>query len=442
MLINKKGAITLMNLRTKRIRGMQDVLPSESKKWQTIEKVMTEEASLHGFKLIRTPVLEHTELFERSVGDTSDVVEKEMYTFKDKGDRSVTLRPEGTAGTLRAVLENGLHNLPMPLKLMYKSSCYRYEKPQTGRYREFFQFGLEIFGSQSASADAELIILAKSILERLQIQNISLEINSIGCKNCRKKYSEAIINYFKSKIDSLCPTCQNRLEKNPLRILDCKNKVCSEICENAPIITDYICEECSEHFETLQEYLKSQNIEFKINPKIVRGLDYYSKTVFEFVCDITENDKLTICGGGRYDGLSEILGGPQLCAIGLGFGLERILNIMETQKIMFPKDDSPKVYIASIGENAKKKAFELCGILRTAAIFAEMDIVDRNIKSQMKYADKIGAEYVLVIGDDEIAENRAILKNMKTGKESKISINEDFLNDFSGVDMEISSFRR
>ena len=442
MLINKKGAITLMNLRTKRIRGMQDVLPSESKKWQTIEKVMTEEASLHGFKLIRTPVLEHTELFERSVGDTSDVVEKEMYTFKDKGDRSVTLRPEGTAGTLRAVLENGLHNLPMPLKLMYKSSCYRYEKPQTGRYREFFQFGLEIFGSPSASADAELIILAKSILERLQIQNISLEINSIGCKNCRKKCSEAIINYFKSKIDSLCPTCQNRLEKNPLRILDCKNKVCSEICENAPIITDYICEECSEHFETLQEYLKSQNIEFKINPKIVRGLDYYSKTVFEFVCDITENDKLTICGGGRYDGLSEILGGPQLCAIGLGFGLERILNIMETQKIMFPKDDSPKVYIASIGENAKKKAFELCGILRTAAIFAEMDIVDRNIKSQMKYADKIGAEYVLVIGDDEIAENRAILKNMKTGKESKISINEDFLNDFSGVDMEISSFRR
>ena len=442
MLINKKGAITLMNLRTKRIRGMQDVLPSESKKWQTIEKVMTEEASLHGFKLIRTPVLEHTELFERSVGDTSDVVEKEMYTFKDKGDRSVTLRPEGTAGTLRAVLENGLHNLPMPLKLMYKSSCYRYEKPQTGRYREFFQFGLEIFGSPSASADAELIILAKSILERLQIQNISLEINSIGCKNCRKKYSEAIINYFKSKIDSLCPTCQNRLEKNPLRILDCKNKVCSEICENAPIITDYICEECSEHFETLQEYLKSQNIEFKINPKIVRGLDYYSKTVFEFVCDITENDKLTICGGGRYDGLSEILGGPQLCAIGLGFGLERILNIMETQKIMFPKDDSPKVYIASIGENAKKKAFELCGILRTAAIFAEMDIVDRNIKSQMKYADKIGAEYVLVIGDDEIAENRATLKNMKTGKENKISINEDFLNDFSGVDMEISSFRR
>ena len=442
MLINKKGAITLMNLRTKRIRGLQDVLPSESKKWQTIEKVMTEEASLHGFKLIRTPVLEHTELFERSVGDTSDVVEKEMYTFKDKGDRSVTLRPEGTAGTLRAVLENGLHNLPMPLKLMYKSSCYRYEKPQTGRYREFFQFGLEIFGSPSASADAELIILAKSILERLQIQNISLEINSIGCKNCRKKYSEAIINYFKSKIDSLCPTCQNRLEKNPLRILDCKNKVCSEICENAPIITDYICEECSEHFETLQEYLKSQNIEFKINPKIVRGLDYYSKTVFEFVCDITENDKLTICGGGRYDGLSEILGGPQLCAIGLGFGLERILNIMETQKIMFPKDDSPKVYIASIGENAKKKAFELCGILRTAAIFAEMDIVDRNIKSQMKYADKIGAEYVLVIGDDEIAENRAILKNMKTGKENKISINEDFLNDFSGVDMEISSFRR
>ena len=440
MLINKKGAITLMNLRTKRIRGMQDVLPSESKKWQTIEKVMTEEASLHGFKLIRTPVLEHTELFERSVGDTSDVVEKEMYTFKDKGDRSVTLRPEGTAGTLRAVLENGLHNLPMPLKLMYKSSCYRYEKPQTGRYREFFQFGLEIFGSPSASADAELIILAKAILERLQIQNISLEINSIGCKNCRKKYSEAIINYFKSKIDSLCPTCQNRLEKNPLRILDCKNKVCSEICENAPIITDYICEECSEHFETLQEYLKSQNIEFKINPKIVRGLDYYSKTVFEFVCDITENDKLTICGGGRYDGLSEILGGPQLCAIGLGFGLERILNIMETQKIMFPKDDSPKVYIASIGENAKKKAFELCGILRTAAIFAEMDIVDRNIKSQMKYADKIGAEYVLVIGDDEIAENRAILKNMKTGKESKISINEDFLNDFSGVDMDNFKF--
>lgn len=435
-----KGAITIMNLKTTRIRGMQDILPGEIKKWQTIEKVMTEEAFIHGFKSIRTPVLEHTELFERSVGNSSDVVEKEMYTFIDKGNRSVTLRPEGTAGTLRAVLENGLHNSSMPLKLMYESACYRYEKPQTGRYREFFQFGLEIFGSPSASADAQLIILAKSILERLKIQNVSLEINSIGCKDCRKKYIEAIVDYFKSKIDSLCQTCKKRLERNPLRILDCKNEICSEICKNAPIITDYICNECSEHFKKLQRYLKSQNIEFKINPKIVRGLDYYSKTVFEFVCNINENDTLAICGGGRYDDLSEILGGPKLCAIGLGFGMERILNIMESQKILFPKDNSPEIYIASIGEKAKEKAFELCEMLRSAMIFAETDIMDRNIKSQMKYADKLGAEYVLVIGDNEISENKAILKNMKTGNESEISISENFLHDFLNISVKNIGF--
>ena len=328
----------------------------------------------------------------------------------------------------------------MPLKFMYESSCYRYEKPQTGRYREFFQFGLEIFGSSSASADAQLIILAHSILERLQIKNVSLEINSIGCKNCRKKYIEAIIDYFNSKINSLCPTCNNRLTKYPLRILDCKNETCSEICKNAPIITDYICSECSEHFKILQKYLKSQNMNFKINPKIVRGLDYYSKTVFEFVCNINENETLAICGGGRYDDLSEILGGSKLCAIGLGFGIERILNIMESQKILFPKEKPPEIYIASIGETAKEKAFKLCKTLRNAMIFAEMDIIDRNIKSQMKYADKLGAEYVLVIGENEISENKAILKNMKTGNEIEIPINENFLNDFLNISVKNIGF--
>lgn len=418
-----------MNLIAKRIRGMQDLLPDKSKNWETLEKIMKEEAEVYGFKLIRTPVLEQTELFERSVGNESDIVEKEMYTFKDKGDRSVTLRPEGTAGALRAVLENGLNNGPMPLKLMYVSSCYRYEKPQSGRYREFFQFGLEVFGAPSPLADAELICLAKSILDRLTIKNLSLEINSIGCKECRKKYNEAIINYFNKNKENLCETCQKRLEKNPMRILDCKEKGCIDISKNAPVILDYLCEDCKNHFDSVKRYLDVMNVKYAVNPKIVRGLDYYSKTVFEFVCEL-EGEKMTICGGGRYDGLSKIMGGPELSAIGLGMGIERILAVMEKQKIEFQKPESTQVFIANADEKSKEKAFELCEIMRKSSIMAECNICGRNLKSQMKYANKINVQFVLIIGEEEIQTKKANLKDMASGKEIQISLEEDFIKDF------------
>lgn len=424
-----------MNLITRRIKGMQDLLPPDSAKIENIEKVMREEASLYGFKLIRTPVLEHTELFERSVGDTSDVVQKEMYTFEDKGGRSVSLRPEGTAGALRLVLENGLHNESLPVKVMYITSCYRYEKPQSGRYREFFQFGLEVFGAESPAADAELIFAAYSILKRLQIKDLKLEINSIGCKECRKKYNNAIKEYFKNYENDLCDDCKNRLNRNPMRIMDCKNQKCQEISSKAPIITDYICTECFEHFEKLKKYLDSQNIEYSVNPKIVRGLDYYSKTVFEFICDI-DGTLLTICGGGRYDGLSEVIGGPKLPAIGFGMGIERIFAVMEAQKVEFPEPNVPKVFISSLNdEKARLKAFELCEKLRRASIYAQVDVMGRNLKAQMKYADKIGAIYSMVIGEEEIRSGVAKIKEMESGSEASISIGEDFANEFMNLEI-------
>ncbi len=429
-----------MNLITKRIRGMQDLLPSQSKKWAEVEKVMKNEAELYGFKFIRTPVLEHTELFERSVGDTSDVVEKEMYTFKDKGNRMVSLRPEGTAGALRAVLENGLHNQTLPLKLMYNSSCYRYEKPQSGRYREFFQFGMEIFGAPSAMADAELICAAHSILDRLNIKGVGLQINSIGCSKCREKYKEAIKSYFNNKKNELCEDCKNRLDRNPMRIIDCKNAKCSEISKKAPIILDYLCEECSDHFQKLKSYLDCAQIEYTVNPTIVRGLDYYSKTVFEFVCDL-DNIPLTICGGGRYDGLSKIIGGPELSAIGFGMGMERIIGVMENQGIDFPENETTKVFIVALDdEKSRLKALELCEKLRRASVFAQIDIVGRNLKSQMKYADKIGAVYSMVIGDEEIKANKCTIKEMKTGEKFPVSLDDNFIQDFMDIEIKKLNF--
>ena len=427
-----------MNLITRRIKGMQDLLPENSGKLENIEKIMREEAGLYGFKFIRTPVLEHTELFERSVGDTSDVVQKEMYTFKDKGGRSVSLRPEGTAGALRLVLENGLHNQSLPVKVMYNSSCYRYEKPQSGRYREFFQFGLEVFGSNAPIADAELICAASSILKRLQIQDVRLEINSIGCPECRKKYSEAIKEYFKSYESELCEDCKNRLSRNPMRIMDCKNDRCKKISKDAPIIIDYICSECSEHFEKLKSYLGNQHIEYKINPRIVRGLDYYSKTVFEFICDI-DGSPLTICGGGRYDGLSEIIGGPKLPAIGFGMGVERIFAVMEAQNVVFPKAPVPKIFISCLDDGKTMlKALELCEKLRKIGEYAEIDVMGRTLKSQMKYADKIGAVYSVVIGEDELGTGIAKIKEMSSGKEWKINIGEGFVEEF--MELEIKKY--
>lgn len=444
--------VNYVKLITNRIRGTKDLLPEEYNKWNLICNVIKSEAELYNFKFIRTPVIEHTELFERSTGESSDIVTKEMYNFKDKGGRDVCLRPEGTAGVLRAVLENGLHNNTLPLKLMYNSSCYRYEKPQNGRYREFFQFGLEIFGSESPESDAQLISLGNNILTRLNLKNITLEINTIGCPDCRKKYLETLKNYFVNKKQDLCETCQERLEKNTLRILDCKNKTCQEICENSPVIINYICPDCNQHFEQLKSYLNNLNINYNLNYKIVRGLDYYSRTVFEFKININNNinnnletkpEELVVCGGGRYDKLSEIFGGPKLPAIGLGIGLERVLLAMESQNIEFPEIKNPEVFIISLDNSSKLLSFKLCEILRQSGVSCDLDLLNKNLKSQLKYADKLNYNYVIIIGEEEVKSQKAKLKNMNKNnknntQEHDISINlNNFLASFMSVYLKI-----
>lgn len=418
-----------MELITKAPKGTRDIIPGESEKWTLVEDVMAGEAELNGFSEIRTPVFEHTELFQRSVGDTTDVVEKQMYTFEDKGGRSITLRPEGTAGAVRAMLENGMYNGGYPIKMYYKTSCYRYEKPQAGRLREFHQFGLEEYGTQSPVADAELICAAQSIFDRLQIQQLRLEINSIGCPECRAEYHKALKEYFEGYNDELCDTCLSRLEKNPMRILDCKSPICSKIAEGAPKITDYLCEECEEHFKSVQRYLDSAGVKYTVNPTIVRGLDYYTKTVFEFVTDCI-GAQGTVCGGGRYDGLIEELGGKHLPSLGFAMGLERLLMVMDKQGIEIPDFSECNLYIVTMGESAKEKAFELAMTLRESSMTVETDVVGRGLRAQMKYADKIGAKYSMVLGDNELEQKKAVIKNMNSGKQTTVRLDENFLEDF------------
>lgn len=403
------------------IRGTQDVLPKDSYKWQYVEKTLLETAGLFGFSEMRVPVFEHTELFLRSVGDTTDVVQKEMYTFDDKGGRSITLRPEGTSGAVRCLLEHGLHNDALPVKASYVLSCYRYEKPQAGRLREFHQFGIECFGAPLPSADAEVISVAHTAFERFGLKNIELQLNSIGCPECRKKYLEALKGYFEGKKNELCDTCKDRLSRNPMRILDCKSPVCHEIAKDAPIMLDYLCDDCREHFEQVKTRLSAMNIDYVINPTIVRGLDYYTRTVFEFVS--TEiGAQGTVCAGGRYDGLVSEMGGPELPSLGFGMGLERLLIIMEKQGCAFPPVKRPDIYVAPMGETAGIKAEELCAALRREGFAAITDLNGRGLKAQMKYAGKLNARYVIVLGDNELAEGKAKLKNMDTSEQRDINI--------------------
>ncbi len=418
-----------MALITKKVYGAEDVLPKDSHKWQFIEEVMRSEAAAYGFKEIRTPVFEHTELFQRGVGDTTDVVQKEMYTFNTKGGTSITLRPEGTAGAARAMLEHAIYNDGLPIKTYYFDSCYRYEKKQANRYREFHQFGVELFGTANPAADAEIISLASTLFDRLGITDLQLELNSIGCPTCRAKYHEALKAYFESSKDKLCETCLSRLEKNPMRILDCKSPICSEIAQNAPVVLDYLCDECNDHFTKVKAYLDSAEIPYIVNPQIVRGLDYYTKTVFEFVTTKLGSQG-TVCGGGRYDGLVEEIGGQHTPSLGFGLGMERLLALMEEQGIEIPQPNTCDLYIASMGEEAQKKAFNLAKEVREAMISVECDIVGRSLRAQMKYADKIGAKFSIVLGDNEIAENKAMLKNMETGEKKEVSLGENFLSEF------------
>lgn len=422
-----------MALITKAIKGTKDVLPKDVHKNQYIEATALDIASKFGYKEIRTPVFEHTELFQRGVGDTTDVVQKEMYTFDDKGGRSITLRPEGTAGAVRSFLENGLCNEALPQKVCYLTSCYRYEKPQAGRLREFHQFGVECFGTASPLADAEIIALAKSIFDALGVRDLSLEINSIGCPKCRAEYHKALKEYFASRKDELCDTCKGRLDRNPMRILDCKSPICHEIAQGAPVVIDYLCDECKEHFEKVQKYLDAQNIEYKINPQIVRGLDYYTKTVFEFVSN-SIGAQGTVCGGGRYDGLVEELGGQHTASLGFAMGLERLMLLMEAQGCEFPQAEKPDLFIVALGEKATLKALEIAKDMREEGFSALLDLNQRSVRAQMKYADKLGAKFNVVIGDNEVENKIAKLKNMQTGEETEINL-DTFVSGFYNISL-------
>lgn len=409
-----------MELITQAPRGTQDVLPQDSYRWQYIERTALSVAEDFGFREIRTPVFEHTNLFLRSVGETSDVVQKEMYTFEDKGGRSITLRPEGTAGAARATLEHGLLNGALPVKVSYITSCYRYEKSQKGRYREFHQFGVECFGAAAPQADAEVISLAMQVTKTLGLKGLALHINSIGCPTCRARYSQALREYFGAHRDELCETCLGRLERNPMRILDCKSPVCHKIAADAPLMLDYLCEDCRAHFETVKQCLDAAQVPYEIDPHIVRGLDYYTRTVFELVAE----NGLVVAGGGRYDGLLQELGGAPQPGLGFAIGLERLLMVMEEQQCTFPEPPVCDLYLVSMGAAAAQRCFVLASRLREGGVAVECDIVGRSLKAQMKYADKLGARYTIVVGDTELETGAAQLKNMATGQTEDIRLDD------------------
>ena len=413
-------------------KGTADVVPSQAYKWHTVEKLAAETAEQFGFKEIRVPTFEETGLFLRSVGETTDVVQKEMYTVTATGDSEFTLRPEGTAGVMRAVIEDGILNEGFPQKLYYILSCFRHENVQKGRLREFHQFGCEMVGTADPRADAEVISLAKNLMDRIGLRDIELNINSIGCPTCRAKYQQALRDYFGARREELCDTCKERLEKNPMRLLDCKSPICKEIGKDAPLIIDYLCEECSDHFEKLKKNLSLMNIDFVVNPRIVRGLDYYTRTVFEFISkDIGAQG--TVCAGGRYDGLIGELSGKQVPALGFGMGLERLILTMESQGCDFMEAKTCDLYIASMGDAAADRAMAMTMELRDEGFFVEYDLVGRGIKPQMKYADKIGSKFVLVLGDNELETGEAKLKNMASGEQIAVKLDNSFIDSFSNA---------
>ena len=404
-------------------KGTKDVLPQESYKWQFIEKAALEIAKRYGVKEIRTPTFEHTEVFLRGVGETTDIVNKEMYTFFDKGNRSITLKPEGTAGVARAFIENGMASYPMPVKTFYITPCFRYERPQAGRLREFHQFGVEFLGSSAPEMDAEAIVMAKEFLSTVGVTNVILKLNSIGCSECRPKYERALKEYLKERYDDLCDLCKDRFDRNPLRILDCKNENCANVVKGAPMITDFLCDDCKKHFERVKTLLSSVGVEFTVEPNMVRGLDYYTKTVFEFVSSEI-GAQGTVLGGGRYDKLISDLGGSDVKGIGFATGIERLLLVLENSGKEIKDESKTTVYFAPMGEKESDKAFELATRLREKGVTAETDVVGRGIKSQFKYADKIGAIFVAVIGSSELENGVAKIKNMADGSETDVKFDE------------------
>ena len=406
---------------TNRPKGTQDWFGENMWRRTKIEAIVRELCGTYNIGEIITPAFEHTVLFNRSVGDTTDVVQKEMYTFKDKGDREISLKPEGTAGTIRAYLENNLYALPQPIKMFYFTQAFRYERPQSGRLRQHHQFGVEFVGSPSPMVEVELITLVSEFIKRIGLKDVKLHINSIGYGECRKKYNDALLGYLKGYEAELCEDCKVRMQKNPLRVIDCKVPGCKAIVEKAPRTIDFLDEECKNHFDTLQRMLTELNIPFEIDTGIVRGLDYYTKTVFEFV----DKDGFTLCGGGRYDGLiNEIDGKQNIPAVGFGMGIERILYFLEKEGVSLGEMPHPKLYVGIMGNEVKAKAFEIVTKLRNKGVIVETDYLDRSVKAQMKYANKLGVDFTVIIGQNEAESGLVKLKNMETGDEKEIKLEE------------------
>lgn len=404
-------------------RGTKDVLPNEAYKWHYVEGVFKEVAKRFGFEEVRTPTFEHTELFERGVGDTTDVVEKEMYTFLDRGGRSITLKPEGTAPAARSFIEHKLYADTQPTKMFYITPVFRYERPQAGRFREHHQFGVEAFGASSASVDAEVINLAMSVYEAFGIKKLELRINSVGCPKCRAEYNKVLRTFLSSRLDQLCGTCQNRFERNPIRIIDCKSDSCQAQLTDVPLMMDHLCGECQDHFEELKKYLGASGLNYVIDPRIVRGLDYYTKTAFEIITE-EAGKKGTVCGGGRYDKLVEDCGGPSTPGVGFGMGIERAILALEDQGIEIPKPEGLDVFIVTMGEKASYEGFKLLTELRRVGFSGDKDHLDRSVKAQFKYANKVNARYTIIIGEDELEKGIAKLKNMASSEEMEVELKD------------------
>lgn len=404
-------------------RGTKDVLPSDIYKWYYVENKFKDVCKRFGYKELRTPIFEHTELFKRGVGETTDIVQKEMYTFKDNGDRSLTLKPEGTAPVVRSFIENKMYADAQPTKIFYITPCFRYERPQAGRYRAFHQFGVEAFGAKGAGTDAEVISLAMLFFKELGLQHLELRINSIGCPTCRKEYNDKLKNYLETKLDKLCGTCNDRFDKNPMRIIDCKNQSCQAELTDIPLMIDSICDDCKDHFAKVKDYLTSMGIDYIVDPKIVRGLDYYNKTAFEIISKEI-GTQATVCGGGRYDGLISELGGPETPGVGFGLGIERLLLTLENNNIEIPKPPNADIFIVTMGEIARNKAIELCYKLRNAGFIVDTDHLERSVKAQFKYSNKIGSKYTIVIGEDELKNNKVTLKDMSASEQREVSIDK------------------
>jgi len=402
-------------------KGTKDILPEEMASWRKVEGLYTDVMLNAGYGEIRIPVFEYTELFDRGVGDTTDIVQKEMYTFEDKGGRSLTLRPEGTAGIARSYIENGMSSLPQPVKLFYKITAYRYENVQKGRYREFNQMGAEIIGADSPNADVELISILGNFFGKLGIGDLRVEINRIGCNVCRPAYNELLRDYYKDRIEGMCSDCKRRYETNPLRLIDCKEEKCLEASRDVPYITDNLCEDCASHFSNVKTGLDRLDIEYNVNKQIVRGLDYYKKTVFEFV-SANVGTQGTVCGGGRYDGLIDSLGGSDAPGVGFSMGTERLMMELESRKLLPSDERSPEIYFVTVGEKPYAYARKISCALRKADIYSEMDLLGRSVKAQMKDANRKNAKYVVVMGEEEISQNKAEILVMETGERKDVSL--------------------